>query len=158
MSAEGLAERIASEVAARVGSGDDIALLVVRLAGVPRAMDIEIPGDPAAARRLAPAPAHVARAARPRAEERDDAVLSVSEACNNAIEHAYNGGTGTIRLKLEHRADELGIAIEDRGDWRPPTPTRARARHPADARGDERWPRSSTRRARDARPAHRRLS
>ena len=121
LSAEALAARITHEVGARVGSGDDIALLVVRLAGVPARMDIEIPGDPAALAGLRRRLRTWLALRGLGAEERDDAVLSISEACNNAIEHAYNGGSGAIRLILEHRADELEITIEDRGAWRPPT-------------------------------------
>ena len=128
LTAEGLAARIASDVAARVGSGDDIALLVVRLVGVPARMDIEIPSDPAALAGLRRRLRTWLALRGLGAEERDDAVLSVSEACNNAIEHAYNGGTGAIRLNLEHRTGELGIAIEDRGAWRPPTPDPERGR------------------------------
>jgi anti-sigma regulatory factor (Ser/Thr protein kinase) len=61
-------------------------------------------------------------------EELHDAVLCVSEACNNAIEHAYLGQTGTIRLVLEHTADTLEITIQDHGRWRddPPGPERGR--------------------------------
>src|SRR5664279_3169158 len=81
LTAEGLAARIASDVAARVGSGDDIALLVVRLAGVPARMDIEIPSDPAALAGLRRRLRTWLALRGLGAEERDDAVLSVSEAC-----------------------------------------------------------------------------
>jgi anti-sigma regulatory factor (Ser/Thr protein kinase) len=126
--AESLAAKIVDEVAAEVDSGDDIALLVVRLVGVPARMDVEIPSDPATL-------AGLRRRLRTwldlrglSEEEREDAVLSVSEACNNAIEHGYRGQAGVIHLRLEHRAGELEVSIEDRGTWREPTLTPERGR------------------------------
>ena len=117
-----------SEVAATVESGDDVALLVVRPVGVPARMDVEIPSDPATLaglRRLLRTWLELRGLGE---EEREDAVLSVSEACNNAIEHGYRGQAGVIRLVLEHRAATLEIAIEDSGTWREPSPTPERGR------------------------------
>jgi serine phosphatase RsbU (regulator of sigma subunit)/anti-sigma regulatory factor (Ser/Thr protein kinase) len=128
LGAEGLATRIVHDVAARIGSGDDIALLIVRLVSVPQRMDIEIPSDPAA---LAGLRSRVRAWLTLRGlseDERHDAVLSVSEACNNAIEHAYRGGSGSIHLLLEHHADALEITIEDHGSWRAPSPSPERGR------------------------------
>ena len=105
-----------------------MALLVVRLTGVPERMDIEIPSDPAALagmRRRLRAWLELRGLA---TDERNDAVLSVSEACNNAIEHGYAGGSGTIWLQLEHRAGELVITVEDHGAWKRPTPDPERGR------------------------------
>jgi anti-sigma regulatory factor (Ser/Thr protein kinase) len=117
---EVLAARILTEVASRVASGDDIAFLVVRACGVPECMDIEIPGDPAL---LAGLRRRLRRWLELRGlseQEREDAVLSISEACNNAIEHAYDGMPGAIRLMLHHRAGALEVTVEDHGSWRTP--------------------------------------
>jgi anti-sigma regulatory factor (Ser/Thr protein kinase) len=123
-----LGDRIVREVAGRVGSGDDIAFLVVRASAVPARMDIEIPADPALLgglrRRLRTWLALRGLSA----EEREDAVLSISEACNNAIEHGYGGAARAIRLTLDHRCGNLEIAVEDRGTWRAPTPDPERGR------------------------------
>ena len=128
IAAEALGARIIQEVAGRVDSGDDIALLIVRLLGVPERMDIEIPGDPAALAGLRRRLRGWLDLRGLGAQERDDAVLSISEACNNAIEHGYRGDGGPIRLILEHGGDELGITVEDRGAWRTPTPDPERGR------------------------------
>ena len=61
-------------------------------------------------------------------DERDDAILAVSEACNNAIEHAYRAEPGLIHLLLEHREGTLAIRIEDRGGWQPTAPSFERGR------------------------------
>ncbi|HET6173730.1 MAG TPA: SpoIIE family protein phosphatase [Gaiellales bacterium] len=123
-----LAEAIVRDVVGRVGSGDDIAFLIVRTCGVPEGMDIEIPADPSVL-------AHVRRRLRRwlalrglSEQEREDAVLSVSEACNNAIEHGYRGEQGTIHLVFDHRAGALQITIEDRGNWRAPRQEAERGR------------------------------
>ncbi len=125
---EDLAATIVADVAATVDSGDDIALLIVRLVGVPARMELEIPSDPSALAGLR---------RRLRAwltlrgldeEDRHDAVLAVSEACNNAIEHAYSGRPGAIRLVLEHCAETLEITVQDDGGWRDPTPDPSRGR------------------------------
>jgi serine phosphatase RsbU (regulator of sigma subunit)/anti-sigma regulatory factor (Ser/Thr protein kinase) len=128
LGAEALAGRITDQVARRIDSGDDIAILIVRLAGVPERMDIEIPSDPAALAGLRRRLRGWLTLRGLTADERDDAVLSVSEACNNAIEHGYRGGAGSIGLVLEHRARELGITIEDHGAWRTPIPDPERGR------------------------------
>jgi serine phosphatase RsbU (regulator of sigma subunit)/anti-sigma regulatory factor (Ser/Thr protein kinase) len=123
---DALASRIVRDVAGRVGSGDDIAFLIVRALAVPARMDIEIAGDAAALaglrRRLR---AWLALRGLDQ-RERDDAVLSISEACNNAIEHGYHESSGTIRLVIDHSEGALEIMVEDHGSWRPPVADPAR--------------------------------
>ncbi len=123
-----LADRIFEEVAGQIGSHDDIALLIVRLLEVPQRMDIEVPSEPSAL-------ADVRRRLRSwldlrglDGDERDDAILAVSEACNNAIEHAYPGEPGSIHLLLEHLEGTLSMRISDRGEWQPSSPSFERGR------------------------------
>ena len=125
---EPLADRIFEEVRPQIGSHDDIALLIVRLIEVPSTMDIEFCGEPSAL-------AGLRRRLRAwldlrglSGEERDDVVLAVSEACNNAIEHAYPDEPGLIRLILEHDEETLSMRITDHGTWQPSTPTSERGR------------------------------
>ena len=128
LAAEPLADRIFQEVAHPIGSADDIALLIVRLLEVPQRLDIEIPGDPAELRELRRRMGIWLDLRGLGEEERDDALLAVSEACNNAIEHAYHREPGMIRLLLEHREGTLAIRIEDRGGWQPSSPSFERGR------------------------------
>jgi anti-sigma regulatory factor (Ser/Thr protein kinase)/GAF domain-containing protein len=125
---EALGARVIHDVAGVVDSGDDVALLLVRLTGVPERMEIEIPGDPAELAGMRRRLRGWLELRGLSATERDDAVLSVSEACNNAIEHGYKAAGGTIRLILEHARGELRITIEDQGLWRTPTPDPERGR------------------------------
>jgi serine phosphatase RsbU (regulator of sigma subunit)/anti-sigma regulatory factor (Ser/Thr protein kinase) len=128
LGAEPLADRIFQEVAPRIGSTDDIALLIVRLLEVPRRMDIEVPSDPEAMvgirRRL-----RTWLGLRGLAEDEcDDTILAVSEACNNAIEHGYPLEPGPMRVLVDHSDGTLIIRIEDRGAWHRTSPSVERGR------------------------------
>jgi serine phosphatase RsbU (regulator of sigma subunit)/anti-sigma regulatory factor (Ser/Thr protein kinase) len=124
-----LADRILEKVAPHIGSTDDIALLIVRMVEVPRRMDIQVPSVPAALATLRRRMRTWLDLRGLAEHERDDAILAVSEACNNAIEHAYQNDPGLIHLALEHCEDRLAVRIEDRGKWLPrsaPRPERGR--------------------------------
>jgi serine phosphatase RsbU (regulator of sigma subunit)/anti-sigma regulatory factor (Ser/Thr protein kinase) len=56
------------------------------------------------------------------APERDisSITLACSEACANAIEHAYGPVDATFELRAEHLAGAVQIAVRDSGAWRPP--------------------------------------
>ena len=85
-------------------ASDDIALFVLQVDDVPAAFRVEIPADPRVVRELrARLKAWLERRGLT-AEQVGDTVLAVSEACNNAIEHGYDGDFGMIRITLEHRA------------------------------------------------------
>lgn len=107
---------------------DDLALLLVRLGEVPSSLRIRLPARPEVLRDLR---------RRVRAwlvhrgideDAREAAILAMSEACNNAIEHGYRESSGTIAVRFEHRAGMLVIAVEDEGSWREPQPDPTRGR------------------------------
>jgi anti-sigma regulatory factor (Ser/Thr protein kinase) len=124
-----LADRILEEVAPQIGSTDDIALVIVRLLEVPGRMDIEVPSEPAALAELRRRMRTWLDLRGLAEQERDDAIIAVSEACNNAIEHAYQHDPGLIHLVLEHGEGTLALRIEDRGQWQPTSvPTFERGR------------------------------
>ena len=118
LGADRVAGRVLAEAAAREGGEDDVALLVIRSVELPRRMDVEIPAD-AGSLRVTRRRMHAWLALQGLGEQqRTDAVLAVSEACNNAIEHAYREGAGTIALCLEVVDGVLRMQVEDRGLWR----------------------------------------
>jgi anti-sigma regulatory factor (Ser/Thr protein kinase) len=49
--------------------------------------------------------------------ERDDVVLACSEACSNAIAHAYPAAAGEVRVELARDADETVVVVCDDGAW-----------------------------------------
>jgi serine/threonine-protein kinase RsbW len=44
-----------------------------------------------------------------------DLKLAVTEACGNAVRHAYPEGAGTVRVRYEVIDDRIAIEVEDRG-------------------------------------------
>ena len=42
----------------------------------------------------------------------------VSEACNNAVEHAYRDDHGSVHLAVDEDGSSLRATIRDRGRWR----------------------------------------
>jgi serine/threonine-protein kinase RsbW len=45
----------------------------------------------------------------------EDLKLALSEACSNAIQHAYNGRRGTLEVTFRALPAELEISVTDRG-------------------------------------------
>jgi serine phosphatase RsbU (regulator of sigma subunit)/anti-sigma regulatory factor (Ser/Thr protein kinase) len=128
LAAAPLADRIFDEVAPHIGSSDDIALLIVRLREVPKRMDVEIPSDPAGLSEMRRRLRTWLELRGLAEDECGDAIIAVSEACNNAIEHAYLLEPGPIHLLLEHAEGALAIRVEDRGAWHPTAPSFERGR------------------------------
>jgi anti-sigma regulatory factor (Ser/Thr protein kinase) len=48
----------------------------------------------------------------------DDVVLAAGEAAGNAIEHAYRGADGSVRLRAYVSERQLVIEVGDSGRWR----------------------------------------
>ncbi len=61
-------------------------------------------------------------------ESSGEIVLAVSEALNNAIEHAYREPGGTVRLHVSVDGGPLRVEVADRGRWREPVPNTERGR------------------------------
>jgi anti-sigma regulatory factor (Ser/Thr protein kinase) len=49
--------------------------------------------------------------------------MAVSEACANAVEHAYSPAPATFDVRASESAGEVTIAVRDSGRWRPPRGT-----------------------------------
>ncbi len=108
---------------------DDVALLVASIDMDRLAFEFEIPSDP-----------RMLRGMRRRLDawlvgrglEHDDVVdvvLAVSEACNNAIEHAYrDNGSGPVDITVTKDVETLRVVVEDRGVWREQTRSDERGR------------------------------
>ena len=124
-------DAILARIGDTIGSPDDDVALLLLLADRRRLLfDVELPADPAALRGLRRSlRAWLAH----RGIDSDEAagvVLAVSEACNNAIEHAYrdNGG-GPVKVSLAPAEDGmLRIVVEDHGTWRHDAPSADRGR------------------------------
>jgi anti-sigma regulatory factor (Ser/Thr protein kinase) len=49
-----------------------------------------------------------------------EVTIAVSEACANAIEHAYAPGPATFKLDATSTRGEITVTVRDEGRWRPP--------------------------------------
>ncbi len=109
-----------AKVGAAIGpTDDDVALLVASIDLEQLAFEMQISSDPkmlgGMRRRLEAWLLHR------EVDQADivDVILSVSEACNNAIEHAYCGnGDGPVEITVTREADALCVVVEDHGLWR----------------------------------------
>jgi serine/threonine-protein kinase RsbW len=52
-----------------------------------------------------------------------DLKLALTEACTNAVRHAYEGGDGTVELLYELHPDKLVVEVADDGDGFETEPT-----------------------------------
>ena len=107
-------------------SNDDVALLLAAIEPAGR-IALELPADPS----VLPDTRRRLRAWLQRrgfGDAEPEIVLAISEALNNAIEHAYRGSGGSIRLDLGVEGDLLRIDVADRGRWVEATPSAERGR------------------------------
>jgi serine phosphatase RsbU (regulator of sigma subunit)/anti-sigma regulatory factor (Ser/Thr protein kinase) len=124
-------DAILARIGDTIGSpDDDVALLLLSLDREQVSFDVELPADPAALRdmrtRLRAWLAHCSIDP----DEAAGVVLAVSEACNNAIEHAYRGnGGGPVKVSSAPAENGLlRILVEDHGTWRDDAPSADRGR------------------------------
>jgi PAS domain S-box-containing protein len=103
------------------GYEDDVALLLYRRSVPPLTLEFPAHPDSLASTR------HWLRAwlANAGLEEdlAQDVLVAVGEACANAVEHAYTGGTGAdARLSARFAGAGLVVTVTDHGRWKQPPP------------------------------------
>jgi serine phosphatase RsbU (regulator of sigma subunit)/anti-sigma regulatory factor (Ser/Thr protein kinase) len=99
---------------------DDIAVLAVRSVGLDEVLQVEVPAH---AEQLVIVRHLIRRWVAANGGTDDDCAafaIAVTEACANAVEHAYGPGDASIRLRVELEDGEATVTIRDRGRWREP--------------------------------------
>jgi serine phosphatase RsbU (regulator of sigma subunit)/anti-sigma regulatory factor (Ser/Thr protein kinase) len=102
---------------------DDIAVLAVRAVGLRDQLAVEVPAE---AGQLATVRHLIRRWVAAHGGTDDDCAafaIAVTEACANAVEHAYGPRDETIDLGAEHTGDEAVVTVRDHGGWREPRGT-----------------------------------
>jgi anti-sigma regulatory factor (Ser/Thr protein kinase)/putative methionine-R-sulfoxide reductase with GAF domain len=115
-----MCQAITTRLTEDIAIPDDIAVLVVQTVGLHELLDVEIPAEP---RQLATIRQLVRRWVEANAGSDDDCAafaIAVSEACANAIEHAYGPRHATIEVRAALVDGEAAVSIIDRGSWRAP--------------------------------------
>jgi len=99
---------------------DDVAIVALKNCEVPELLELRLLAEP---RVLADIRRMLRRWLRARGagdQETSDMTLAVSEACANAIEHAYSPAPAKFNLRASAQAREVTIVVSDAGDWRSP--------------------------------------
>jgi GAF domain-containing protein/anti-sigma regulatory factor (Ser/Thr protein kinase) len=102
------------------GLRDDVAIVALQNAAVPSELNLTLPAEP---KTLAHARRILRRWLLERGADEGDVAeitIAVSEACANAIEHAYAPSPATFDLHARARDGEITFTIRDGGRWRPP--------------------------------------
>jgi serine phosphatase RsbU (regulator of sigma subunit)/anti-sigma regulatory factor (Ser/Thr protein kinase) len=99
---------------------DDIAVLAVRSVGLDELMEVELPAEAA---QLVTVRHLIRRWVAAHGGSDDDCAafaIAVTEACANAVEHAYGPGDASIGLRAALENGEATVTVSDFGDWREP--------------------------------------
>jgi anti-sigma regulatory factor (Ser/Thr protein kinase)/putative methionine-R-sulfoxide reductase with GAF domain len=116
--AEQLCQRVTEQLVPPGGGDDDIAVVALRVAPVEATMRARIDADPqvlSQVRRMVTRWMH-AHGAEP--SETAAMTLACSEACANAIEHAYAPGVAYFELEGTHEEGVVNLMVRDTGRWR----------------------------------------
>jgi GAF domain-containing protein/anti-sigma regulatory factor (Ser/Thr protein kinase) len=115
-----MCEAVTSRLTEDTPPADDIAILAVQTVGLHELLDVEVPAEP---RRLATIRQLVRRWVEANGGGDDDCAafaIAVSEACANAIEHAYGPEHAMIEVRASLVDGVAAVSIGDRGNWRQP--------------------------------------
>jgi anti-anti-sigma factor len=114
------ARAIRDRVLGRRRAPDDVAIVTVTVAPVPlERLALSVPAESSSLLRVRRSIRRLARdLGLP--EDRTFALqVALGEALNNAIEHAYGAGAGTIDVRAWREGCVLTVEVEDHGRWRP---------------------------------------
>jgi anti-sigma regulatory factor (Ser/Thr protein kinase)/putative methionine-R-sulfoxide reductase with GAF domain len=102
------------------GLRDDVALVVLQNSEVPAELDIAVPANPKALAQVRRSLRQWLRQRGAGHDETAEVTLAVSEACANAIEHAYSPAPARFYIRASESAGEVAIVVRDHGRWRSP--------------------------------------
>jgi anti-sigma regulatory factor (Ser/Thr protein kinase)/putative methionine-R-sulfoxide reductase with GAF domain len=102
------------------GPRDDIAIVALHNQPIPAQLELRLPAEPSVL-------AHVRRVTRRWLRDRGAAgndiveiTMAVSEACANAVEHAYSPAPHVFEIHAETVDDQVIVRVRDTGRWRAP--------------------------------------
>jgi anti-anti-sigma factor len=120
---EGLCDERVLQPPRPESSGDDVALLMVRLLPAPIGdLRLLLPAEPETVASLRRSVGQWAARSGASDEEVHDLVFAVGEAVTNVIEHAYTSAGGDVEVEASIHHGLAQILVRDRGQWRPPRP------------------------------------
>jgi GAF domain-containing protein/anti-sigma regulatory factor (Ser/Thr protein kinase) len=102
------------------GPRDDAAVIAVHPDPVPDVLDIELAADPSLLSGVRRMLGRWQRSQELEPAVASEITIAVSEACANAIEHAYGPRGGSIHVRAARIGETIQISVSDHGNWRPP--------------------------------------
>jgi anti-sigma regulatory factor (Ser/Thr protein kinase) len=121
---DALCDHLMASVGEPDSSSDDVALIALRPSLIPlEGFSLRLPAEPAAVPRARHTLRRWLAATDATDEETYDLLVACSDACANAVEHAYGPQHGEFVLETSLVQDEVVIAVRDEGSWRAPRGT-----------------------------------
>jgi anti-sigma regulatory factor (Ser/Thr protein kinase)/putative methionine-R-sulfoxide reductase with GAF domain len=102
------------------GLSDDAAIVAIESGAMPDVLRIHLPAEPRVLSSLRRGLRRWLRAHGADRQDLSDVTLAASEACANAIEHAYSPAPAQFDLEATVTDGILTLTISDGGRWRPP--------------------------------------
>ena len=102
------------------GRLDDVAIVSLQNAPVPAELHMTLPAEPKTLARVRHALRRWLNEGGADEGEVAEMTIAVSEACANAIEHAYSPSPATFELHGRVRNGEITMTVRDSGRWRAP--------------------------------------
>jgi PAS domain S-box-containing protein len=116
---EDLCDRLLAQLLGPGDPADDVALIAVRTEAVAtHGINLSLPAEPDALLGLRRHLGRFLHSAGATEAEAYEITLAISEACGNAIEHAYGPGDASFQVEVGVEGDELVAAVRDWGSWR----------------------------------------
>ncbi len=105
------------------GLRDDVAIVAIQNSAIADELDLQLPADPKALAEIRLILRRWLRHHGAGDSQTQEITLAVSEACTNAIEHAYSPAPAQFTLTARSEGDELVFVVTDAGSWRAPRGT-----------------------------------
>jgi anti-sigma regulatory factor (Ser/Thr protein kinase)/GAF domain-containing protein len=102
------------------GQRDDVAIVAIQNGEISDDLDLSLPADPKVLADIRHTLRRWLRHVGAGAQETIEITLAVSEACTNAIEHAYSPAPAHFRLRATAAGGDVTFVVNDVGRWRPP--------------------------------------
>jgi anti-sigma regulatory factor (Ser/Thr protein kinase) len=100
-------------------AADDVAILAATLVSARDRFSLRVPADPGKLRAVRRRLDRWLSSLGVDPDVGRDIVLACSEACANAIEHAYGAKGGIVEVEGQLMGDDVEIVVRDGGRWRP---------------------------------------
>ena len=120
---ERICSRLLNELLEGAAGVDDAAILVVTIESLSDPFVMKLPVDPDSIPMMRRVMSRWLQATGASRDEVDEITLACSEACANAVEHAYGPRGAGYEVELASIANGVTILVRDTGQWREPRGT-----------------------------------